>query len=125
MVKLEHNWDSILCIFNKFCLQNQIHPCYDDLKKDFDFKTYLCDQSHLSPLDLQQALINYRAFGDSLHIFLLDPATIEKSSCPKACLKLLSLKGMKDGFNIHHDLIFNSVLNLMVLSLVLVLLFLH
>jgi hypothetical protein len=55
---------------------------------------------------LQQALNNYRAFGDSLRIFLLDPSTIAKSTCPKAYLKLLSLKGMKDGFKIHRELIF-------------------
>jgi hypothetical protein len=95
-----------LRIFNMLCLQNQIYPCCHDLQKDIDSKTHLCDQTRLFPSDLQQALLNYCAFGDSLCIFLLDPATIAKSTCPKAYLKLLSLKGMKDGFKIHCELVF-------------------
>jgi hypothetical protein len=106
LVNLEHFWDSILRIFNTLCLQNQVYPCYRDLKKDFDFKTHLCDRVRLSASELQQAQLNYRAFGDSLRIFLLDPTTISKSTCPKAYLKLLSLKGMKDGFKILRDLLF-------------------
>ncbi len=83
LVNLEHFWDSILHIFNTLCLQNQLYPCYRDLKKDFDFKNHLCDRTRLSPSDLQQATLNYRAFGESLRIFLLDPTTIAKSTCPK------------------------------------------
>jgi hypothetical protein len=86
LVNLEHFWDLMLRIFNMLCLQNQVYSCYHDLKKEFDFKNHLCDQTRLSPTDLQQALLNYCAFGDSLHIFLLAPPTITKSDCPKAYL---------------------------------------
>jgi hypothetical protein len=68
---LKHFWEFILHISNMLCLQNQVYSCYHDLKKDFDFKNHnhLCDRTHLSPIDLRQALLNYCAFGDFLCIF--------------------------------------------------------
>jgi hypothetical protein len=106
LVHLEHFWDSILRIFNTMCSQNQVYPCYRDLPHDFDFRAYLCDTPRLSSTEITQAKLNFRAFGNSLRLLLLDPSTITKDRSPKAYVKLLSLQSLQDGFRILRDLIF-------------------
>jgi len=88
------------------CSQNQVYPCYRDLKHDFDFRAHLCENSRLSSTETMQAKLNFRAFGNSLRLLLLDPSTIAKERSPKAYIKLLSLKSLQDGFRILRDLIF-------------------
>jgi hypothetical protein len=102
----EHFWDSILHAFNTTCTDNQVFPYYKDLKRDFDFKTHLCANPHFNPSEVLQAKLNYRSFGDTLCLYLLTPSTVSKASCPKAFVKLLSLKGLKDGFKLLRDFIF-------------------
>ena len=106
LVHLEHFWDSILRVFNTMCTQNQVYPCYRDLQKDFDFSSYLCHNPRLASHEQSQAKLNFRAFGSSLRLFLLDQTTITKATSPRAFLKLLSLKSFQDGFRILRDLIF-------------------
>jgi hypothetical protein len=88
------------------CSQNQVYPCYRDLPHDFDFRAYLCDTPRLSSTEITQAKLNFRAFGNSLRLLLLDPSTITKDRSPKAYVKLLSLQSLQDGFRILRDLIF-------------------
>jgi hypothetical protein len=102
----EHFWDSILHAFNSICNENQVFPYYKDLKKDFDFKPHLCANPRFNPSELLQVKLNYRSFGDTLRLYLLTPSVIPKATCPKASLKLLSLKGVKDGFKLLRELIF-------------------
>ena len=59
LVHLEHFWDSILCVFNTMCSQNQVYPCYCDLKHDFDFHAHICENSHLSSTEMIQAKLNF------------------------------------------------------------------
>lgn len=102
----EHFWDSILHAFNNICTENQVFPYCKDLKKDFDFKSHLCANPRLNPSELIQVKLNYRSFGDTLRLYLLTPSTVPKTTCPKAFIKFLSLKSIKDGFKLLREFIF-------------------
>jgi len=107
---LEIFWDAILGAFTNLCQTNQAYPYYRDLKSDFSFKSHLVDSikpPRFLPIDHDQALRNYRSFGDALRIFLQSGTTIVEMSSPKTYLQLISLCDTNDGFLLLRDLIFS------------------
>jgi hypothetical protein len=54
----------------------------------------------LSPIEIIQTKLNYKAFGAGIRQFIIHPKTITKDKSPDSYLKLLSLKHESDGIQL-------------------------
>ena len=98
---LEVFYDSILAAFNATLRVNSAFPPYKQLPTNFDFYVHFCpNDPSLTKTDVDLLRRNFRAFSDSLRIFLLKDSTVSKDLCPESHLQLLPLRDECCGFYI-------------------------
>jgi hypothetical protein len=102
--EIELFWDAILRAFTNLC-KNQPYPYYRDLRPNFDFHSQLVGDATTTKLLVHEY---DKSFSDVLRLFLLTKETINKETCPKLHLQLLSLCDLRDGFQLLKELIFSS-----------------